>query len=277
MVVYTTSGGNQRTHTAIQPNAIPFMLKRRGVVFIAGAGCLFSIDSWPLNLLREQMVKAKRTSPNQDVALDSKIKLVMEMELFKVGKSKYKSVRLLAQSTAGVSPSCAHNYVRKFRAGGLSNLTPKRTGNRNASKFSPTKAEKIKEVIAEDRGATCRELAAQLGSVTPPTANAYRSKLGFKPRIARKTVKLTASHMRDRLAYCDANVDEDYKNVVMTDEKWFYLDAKGQVIRYYTDAELTANSEFKICEFECSLVFNGGSKTHVFNTYSRTAKLLAIA
>ena len=41
--------------------------------------------------LRTKMVKSKKSTPNKDASLDNKVKLVMEMDLFKAGKSKHKN------------------------------------------------------------------------------------------------------------------------------------------------------------------------------------------
>ena len=131
------------------------------------------------------MVRGKKASPNKDVDIEVKVNLVMEMKLFKAGASKYSTVSSLAKAIAGVSSSCAHKYVRKFESpGGLSNLTPRRVGNKNASKMSPTKVKKMQDLIANNREANCRELGVEL-NVSPNTANQYRTALGYKPHIAR--------------------------------------------------------------------------------------------
>ena len=49
------------------------------------------------------MVKSKNSTAKKDVSLDNKVKLVMEMDLFKAGKSKYQTVRTLAKNIAGVA------------------------------------------------------------------------------------------------------------------------------------------------------------------------------
>ena len=84
------------------------------------------------------MVKvSKQSSPNSDVDFDTKMKVVMEMKLFRAGVSKYRTVALLAKDIAKISPSCAHKYARMYEeAGGMINLESQRKGNKNASKRS---------------------------------------------------------------------------------------------------------------------------------------------
>ena len=127
------------------------------------------------------MVKHKngKGPGTRDVDFDTRMKLVVEMKLFRRGKSKHRTVAALAKAIAGVKPAAAYRFVSQYDAGGAASLQSRRAGNTNATKFSPEMASKVKSFITENREHNSRELAASVG-VHHTTALDYRRALGYK-------------------------------------------------------------------------------------------------
>lgn len=62
------------------------------------------------------------------------------------------------------------------------------------------------------------------------TVERLRRRLGFRPVHFRLRPKLTKEQEEKRMLYCLDNLDEDWMNIIFTDESWFSLGKNNQVI-----------------------------------------------
>jgi transposase len=65
--------------------------------------------------------------------------------------------------------------------------------------------------------------------VTPRTIRNYRTRLGFRPVHARIQPLLNQNHADNRLAFCQRHINDDWHDVIFSDEKIFEVDTSGIV------------------------------------------------
>jgi transposase len=112
----------------------------------------------------------------------------------------------------------------------------------------------IVNIIRDKRKSTSKSIQNQLVldysiNVSYRTIRRLRQQLGFKPVHYHRRPVLTETAKRRRLNYCLDNLDEDWKNIIFTDESWFeFTDAHCKVWKRIKSPPIT--KPVKLHEFK---------------------------
>lgn len=90
-------------------------------------------------------------------------------------------------------------------------------------------------MIRKERKCTTKSIQNDLDNdfhihVSLNTIRNLRKQLGFRPVHYRRRATLTQKHKTNRLIYALENMDEDWQNIIFTDESWFELTDKHHII-----------------------------------------------
>ena len=204
-----------------------------------------ALPGGPFALFCSKMSSSKkRRLPSQAGILDctpqQKLDAIVDLKVFNSGSRQYPTLGALARSH-GVARKTLRRWEKEYDAHGISGLESKKHGNQNASKFTPTKKQKVVALYTKERSATSRELLEELkdtGIKAVATAWRYRYKMGYKARKRRKKTLLNPEHLKSRLRYAETWKDDNFEDCCMTDEKWFFLTPQSTQVEYWRDEEL---------------------------------------
>jgi transposase len=89
----------------------------------------------------------------------------------------------------------------------------------------------ITNVIQKNRKATSKEIQDELKiQISWQTICRLRKQLGYRPVHFRRVPKFNEITKHKRYNYCLDHLDEDWKNIIFTDESWFVLTDEKVVI-----------------------------------------------
>jgi transposase len=107
----------------------------------------------------------------------------------------------------------------------------------------------ISNIITKKRKATSKEIRDELKiQISWQTICRLRKQLGYRPVHFRKVPKFNEQTKHKRYEYCLDNMDEDWKNIIFTDETWFVLCDSKEVIWKRPEEEPIQNKTLKYPE-----------------------------
>jgi transposase len=106
----------------------------------------------------------------------------------------------------------------------------------------------ISNVIREHRDYSSKQIVRELGvACSARTIRRYRELLEFKPVHYRRRPLLTPSKEIERLYYCIDNIDNDWKNIVFTDESTIVLSDERRIVWKHRESPppVKSSTQFK--------------------------------
>lgn len=89
----------------------------------------------------------------------------------------------------------------------------------------------ITDTINKKRKSTAKEIADEIKcEISLTTIARLRKQLNYRPVHFRKVPKFNSNTKHKRYEYCLDSLDEDWKNIIFTDESWFVLQDDGKVV-----------------------------------------------
>jgi transposase len=121
---------------------------------------------------------------------------------------------------------------------------------------SNTQHNPITDSIREHRNYTSNQIQEQLDvSVSARTIRRYREQLGFKPIHYRRRPLLTREKEIERLYYCIDNMENDWKDIIFTDETTFIPTDEREIVWKRPESPVPVKS---VTRFKESFMVWGG-------------------
>jgi transposase len=134
----------------------------------------------------------------------------------------------------GCSQSSVGLTIRRWKEYGTVNDLPGR-GRKSLLDVSDNNNNAIVDSIRKRRKSSSKQIKNDINenmniSISCRTIRRLRKQLGFRPVHYRRRIVLSDSAKRKRLQFCLDNMDEDWKNIIFTDESMFVLTDEHEII-----------------------------------------------